>query len=109
MHLKMLAAASALLCASCGADNAPVIREVLVVPPVPQEYRTAVSKPEREVRPIAEGGLQDIGLLLTDYDEAVDTANDRITGADAILSDFEARAAKAACEAGDTEACVPPS
>ena len=75
-----------------------MIREVLVSPTIDAELRTPVPVPDREVRPISDGGLQDIGLLLTDYDEALGDANGKIVAIDETLTDFERRALENRCE-----------
>lgn len=84
-----------------------MIREVLVSPTIDAELRTPVPVPDREVRAIADGGLQDIGLLLTDYDEALGSANGKISAIDETLTNFERRTLTARCKAEpDHEGCA---
>ena len=83
-----------------------MIKEVLVSPQIDPELRKPVPPPEREIRPIAEGGLDDVGLLLTDFSESLDEANSQITAIDVTLTAFEARVLKNQCAADPTlEAC----
>lgn len=60
----------------------------LIVPDVPSELRETVTVNPREVQ-----NLGDIGLVLTDYVEGLDTANGRISASDCILSKAEAKVA----------------
>ena len=59
----------------------------LIVPDVPQELRTPVEVPARQVETLA-----DVGVVLADHVEALDTANGRITATDCILKEAEAKA-----------------
>lgn len=61
------------------------IEYVSSVPEVPVDLRTPVSKPDRTVTTLA-----DVGLVLTDYDQALDQANGQITAIDCILTVAEA-------------------
>lgn len=63
-----------------------------MVPEVPEELRQPVAVPSREVRPLDKGGLDDIGLLLVDFDEALGAANSNIVAIDAILIDAKEKA-----------------
>ena len=58
----------------------PTIEYVRVLPEVPEQLRTPVEKPDRTV-----STLKDVGLVLTDFDQALDEANGRITAIDCIL------------------------
>lgn len=62
----------------------------LVSPSVPSELRQPVEKPTRQTNT-----LKDVGLLITDYDEALTEANSRIGAVDEILTNFETRIGEA--------------
>jgi hypothetical protein len=61
----------------------------LIVPDVPKDLRTPV-----EVAPRSVDTLGDVGLILTDFVEGLDTANGRIVASDCILSKAEAEVAE---------------
>lgn len=61
------------------------VEYVHVTPDVPEYLRTPVAVPERRADTLA-----DVGLILTDHVEALDTANDKITTTDCILDAAEA-------------------
>lgn len=65
---------------------------VFVTPDVPYELRTPVAAPDRQVRT-----LKDVGVVLTDHVEALETANGKIAAIDCIL---------AAAESGKKPLCV---
>lgn len=70
---------SLLFLAACQTEYIPVI------PDVPIELRTPVSVPDREA-----ATLKDVGIILTDHVQALDTANGRIIATDCILTAAEA-------------------
>lgn len=63
-----------------------------VVPDVPKVLRTPVDVPARKVET-----LVDVGLVLTDHQEALNVANGRIVATDCILT---------AAEQGEEPACI---
>lgn len=65
-----------------------------IVPVVDPSLRQPVEVPEREAKT-----LKDVGLVLTDHVEALETANDRIITIDCILTAAERRA-EAVCARG---------
>jgi hypothetical protein len=62
------------------------IEYVPVIPDVPADLRQPVSVPDRQAET-----LKDVGLILTDYVEALGAANGRISSIDCILIAAEAR------------------
>lgn len=66
---------------------------VYIVPVVPEELRTPVEVKDREAKT-----LKDVGLILADHVEALETANDKIVTTDCILD---------AAEAGEDANCIP--
>jgi hypothetical protein len=63
---------------------------------VDAELRQPVTVPPREAATLA-----DVGLILTDHVQALDTANGRICAIDTTLTEFEARAGIPATAEGD--------
>lgn len=61
-------------------------RVVYVTPVVPEPLRQTVQVPKRDARTLA-----DVGIILTDHVEALETANGRIESIDCILDAAEAR------------------
>lgn len=57
-----------------------------------------VPVPDREIRPLAEGGLTDTSLLLTDYDEALGTANGQILAIRDTLDLINTRVQELRCQ-----------
>lgn len=55
-----------------------------VIPNVPKDLREPVPLPDRQVETLA-----DVGLVLTDHVEALETANDKIGSIDCILTAAE--------------------
>lgn len=83
-----------LVLASCGTE--PVTRTVYVTPDVPEALRQPVTVPDRRAET-----LQDVGLILADHVEGLETANGRIASIDDILTRAECQADPQRCE-GET-------
>ena len=81
---RFLTGSAIFLLASCAE---PRVEVRTIVPEVPAELRAPVVVPARDAQT-----LTDVALLLTDYDEALDTANGRIAAIDGILTAAEAAA-----------------
>ena len=62
----------------------------LISPQIPAELLETVPKPNRETKT-----LKDVGLLIADYDQALDNANSKISSTAKIVLAFEARVASA--------------
>ena len=76
-----------LICATlvlAGGMCNPQTRIEYLVPYVPEQFRTEVEVPARPV-----DTLTDVGLVLTDHIEALDTANGKIRATDCILDNAE--------------------
>lgn len=70
-----------LMISACNAT----IEYVPIIPEVPTELRQPVTVPQRRAET-----LRDVGLLLADHVQALDTANGRIIATDCILTAAEA-------------------
>lgn len=77
---------AAFLIASCG--TTPTIEYRNILPDLPDELRTPVKVPERRAETLA-----DVGVILSDHVQALDTANGKIVAVDCIWQEAEARAA----------------
>lgn len=82
MH-RFLMISAFFLIASCAA---PAIEYRNVTPDVPAELRQPVELPQRKAETLA-----DVGVILADHVQGLNTANGRIVAIDAILTEAEAR------------------
>lgn len=72
----------------------PTVEKQYVVPVVDPSLRQPVEVPKRDAKT-----LKDVGLILADHVEALETANDRIITMDCILTAAE-RSQPATCYGG---------
>lgn len=78
-HCRLIFGLScAVLVSACAKEPVPIMVDV------PQELRQPVEVPKRQTET-----LRDVGLILADHAQALETANGRIVSIDCILSEAE--------------------
>lgn len=82
------------------------MEEVPVSLLIESELMEPVPVPEREIRPLSSGGAEDIGLLLTDYDESLGLANSRLRAIRTTTEEYNQRLLRLRCDkVPNAEAC----